>query len=72
MMPPATERQYFWMIDGQSKELDYTTSPAFDTVIKILRYQAAIVISDLYGVMWDVKPYSLTHLSVTSQIRQCH
>jgi len=33
-MHPATERQYFWMIDGQSKELDYTTLRAFDAVIK--------------------------------------
>jgi len=46
MMPPATERQYFWMIDGQSKELDHATSPAFDTVVKILRCQAAVVITD--------------------------
>jgi len=46
MMPPATEQQYFWMIDGHSKELDNKTSPVFDAVIKILRCQAAIVITD--------------------------
>jgi len=27
---PEAERQYFRMIDGQSKELDHTTSAAFD------------------------------------------
>jgi len=46
MKSPATERQYFWMIDSQIKELDYTTSPAFDTVVKILHCQAAVVITD--------------------------
>jgi len=34
------------MIDEQSEELDYTTSPAFDAVVKILRCQAAVVITD--------------------------
>jgi len=45
-MPPATERQYFWMIDGQSKELAYRTLPAFYPVVKILCCQAAVVITD--------------------------
>jgi len=49
MMPSANERQYFWMIDGQSKELDHATSPAFDAVVKILCCQAAVVISDQSG-----------------------
>ena len=34
------------MIDRQSKQLDHKTLPAFDTVVKILRCQAAVVIND--------------------------
>jgi len=45
-MSPATQQQYFWMIDGQSKELDYRNSSAFDTVVKVLRFQAAVAITD--------------------------
>ena len=46
MMSPATQQQYFWMIDGQSKEMDYRTSSAFDTVVKVLRFWAAVAITD--------------------------
>jgi len=42
----SDQQQYFWMTDGQSKELDHKTSPAVDTVVKILRCQAAVVITD--------------------------
>jgi len=46
MMPPVTEQQYFWIIDGQRKELENTTLPPSDTVVTILRCQTAVVITD--------------------------
>jgi len=70
MMPPATERLYFWMIDGQSKELDYTTSPAFDAVIKILRCQAAVVITDQSDMPVSLDLFDVTKYGVCCYCRQ--
>jgi len=70
------------MIDEQSEELDYTTSPAFDAVVKILRCQAAVVITDqsdllvsldLFDVFqWRTGGSHCVHLEPFSRLAGAH